>query len=259
MARLSTIVGSILRDMVNAQHQANLYATTLKSMYSPKGQLDEFPLPAVALGEMELCIQYGITGLLPETELCEINPLAFQAVTKNISKACAQLLLDSAIPAFSSVMRNDISEDAQALAALTRDTEKWREISAFLSHKIQEAIQKEATAIVNENGSIDQTALSQIVQNVGEEFLLNHQEIWEILDKNANADYDEKVKAAMKATVEQGLPALLQGVDVRCQHPIPPVDVCVSSEELATLPSSAIHTFRLKISPHNINMYLRDE
>ena len=34
MAQLSTIISSILRDMVFAQHQANMYAIALKDIYS---------------------------------------------------------------------------------------------------------------------------------------------------------------------------------------------------------------------------------
>ena len=49
MAQLSTIISSILRDMVFAQHQANMYAIALKDIYSKNGRLDNFSLPAVAL------------------------------------------------------------------------------------------------------------------------------------------------------------------------------------------------------------------
>ena len=100
MAQLSTIISSILRDMVFAQHQANMYAIALKDIYSKYGRLDCFALPAVALGEMDLCIQYGITDSSAEVEQYEINFPALRDIEKGISKSCAKLLLDSAIPIF---------------------------------------------------------------------------------------------------------------------------------------------------------------
>ncbi|MDE7457212.1 MAG: hypothetical protein K2M96_11015 [Prevotella sp.] len=259
MAQLSTIISSILRDMVNAQHQTNLYTIALKDMYGPNGQLDKFSLPAVALGEMELCIQYGITDSSSAVGLCELNPPALLDATKNVSNACAQLLLDSAISTFNNMMPDNIPEDAKNLITLEKNTEKWNDFSAFLGHKIQETLQRESTTIIKKDGSIDEAALLQIVLYVGEEFLLDHKEVQEILDRHINTDYNEQVKAAMMAAIEKELPGLLRDVNAKRKQSIPSVDVCVSSEELAALPNSAIHTFRLQVSPNNINMYLRDE
>ena len=57
MAQLSTIISSILRDMVSAQHEANMYAASLEEIYRRDGRLEGFHLPAIALGELELGIQ----------------------------------------------------------------------------------------------------------------------------------------------------------------------------------------------------------
>ena len=240
MAQLSTIISSILRDMVFAQHQANMYSIALKDIYSKYGRLDSFALPAVALGEMDLCIQYGITDSSAEVEQYEINFPALRDIEKGISKSCAKLLLDSAIPIFNEVLPDRATEDTAPLQTLEDDKKTKRDFSAFLSRKIQRA-------------------MARIVLSVGEDSLLNHGDIREMLDQNVNGEYDEKVKAAMRTAVEQGLPALLQDVNVKRKRLMPSIDVCVSSEELAKLPEDAIHTLRFKVSPNNINIYLKDE
>ena len=145
------------------------------------------------------------------------------------------------------------------MQTLEDDKKTKRDFSAFLSRKIQRAIQKEYTAIIQDNGSINEKTLARIVLSVGEDSLLNHGDIREMLDQNVNGEYDEKVKAAMRTAVEQGLPALLQDVNVKRKRLMPSIDVCVSSEELAKLPEDAIHTLRFKVSPNNINIYLKDE
>ena len=249
MAQLSTIISSILRDMVFAQHQANMYAIALKDIYSKNGRLDNFSLPAVALGEMDFSIQYGITDSSAEAEQYEINFPVLRDIVKGISKSCAKLLLDSAIPAFNEVLSDKATEDIAPLQTLEADKKTRRDFSAFLSRKIQMAIQKETTAIIQDDGSINEKTLARVVLSVGEDSLLNHGDI----------EYDEKVKAAMKIAVEQGLPALLQDVNVKRKRLMPSVDVCVTSEELAKLPEDAIHTLHFKVSPNNINIYLKDE
>ena len=110
MAQLSTIISSILRDMVFAQHQANMYAIALKDIYSKNGRLDNFSLPAVALGEMDFCIQYGITDSSAEVEQYEINYPALRDIVKGIAKSCAKLLLDSTIPIFSEVLQTKLQK-----------------------------------------------------------------------------------------------------------------------------------------------------
>ena len=134
-----------------------------------------------------------------------------------------------------------------------------RDIEKGISKSIQRAIQKEYTAIIQDDGSVNEKTLARIVLSVGEDSLLNHGDIREMLDQNVNGEYDEKVKAAMRTAVEQGLPALLQDVNVKRKRLMPSIDVCVSSEELAKLPEDAIHTLRFKVSPNNINIYLKDE
>lgn len=62
MAQLSKILGSILRDMVSAQHEANMYALKLSSAYRNQNQAASLNPPVVCLGEMELMLRCGFTG-----------------------------------------------------------------------------------------------------------------------------------------------------------------------------------------------------
>lgn len=85
MAQLSTIVSSILRDMVYAQHQANMYAISLEDVYRKNGRLEDFAMPAIALGEMQLSLRYGIADSSVEIEQYEINYPALREMAKTFS------------------------------------------------------------------------------------------------------------------------------------------------------------------------------
>ncbi len=258
MAQLSTVISSILRDMVIAQHQANLYAMTLKDMYGKNGRLDSFPLPAVALGEMEISIQYSITDAAAEVEQLETNFPALRDFVRSVSWSSAGLLLDSAVPVLMEAMPVMSSRDASPPLALG-DEAKMRDFRSFLSRKTQKSLQKDITAIVSEDGSINQKSLAKIILAVGEEWLLNQKDIREMLDKNDGEGYDDRVRNFMRDAVSHGLPALLQGVNVKRKRMVPSVDVCVSSEELSKLPEDSIHALHFKVTPDKINMYLKDE
>lgn len=85
MAQLSTIISSILRDMIVAQHEANMYAMSLEDVYKQNGRLEQFALPTVAVGEVELDLRYGVKSDSAQTEQYEINYPLLRKVAKQIS------------------------------------------------------------------------------------------------------------------------------------------------------------------------------
>ena len=111
MAQLSTIVSSILRDMVYAQHQANMYAVSLEDIYRKGGRLEDFAMPAIALGEMELSLRYGIADSSAQVEQYEINYPVLREMAKTFSRAGAVLLIDSVLPALRQSMPQNISAE----------------------------------------------------------------------------------------------------------------------------------------------------
>lgn len=73
MAQLQSIISSVLRDVLVAQHEANIYSMSLCESYRKDGHTELFPLPAIAIGEMELEIRYGIKAVAAQSIQFEIN------------------------------------------------------------------------------------------------------------------------------------------------------------------------------------------
>ena len=155
MAQLSTIIGSILRDMVYAQHQANMYASTLEEAYRKSGRLEQFAMPAIALGEMELTVRYGITETDKETEQFEVNYPVLRDNIRHICRAGAKLLIRSALPILKTILKNTPKIGDVHIGELDSNPELRRKFSAFLSHKIYIAIQNDPLAITNDDGTIN--------------------------------------------------------------------------------------------------------
>lgn len=62
MAQLHSIIGSILRDIIAAQHEANLYSCSLSESYGKEGKTRDFQLPGVIISDMELELKYGVNS-----------------------------------------------------------------------------------------------------------------------------------------------------------------------------------------------------
>lgn len=60
MARLQDVIASVLRDVLSAQHQANLLTESLAEQYREAGVMHQLNLPAVTIGDLELSFRFAI-------------------------------------------------------------------------------------------------------------------------------------------------------------------------------------------------------
>lgn len=63
MARLQDVIASVLRDVLSAQHQANLLTESLADQYREVGVMHQLNLPAVTIGDLELSFRFAIKTL----------------------------------------------------------------------------------------------------------------------------------------------------------------------------------------------------
>ena len=258
MAQLSTIIGSILRDMVYAQHQANMYASTLEEAYRKSGRLEQFAMPAIALGEMELTVRYGITETDKEIEQFEVNYPVLRDNIRHICRAGAKLLIRSALPILKTILKNTPKIGDVHIGELDSNPELKLKFSAFLSHKIYIAIQNDPLAITNDDGTINEEVITNIYVHICEEYLLHHDEIEEIIAQHKDDNITEKVTNAVREAAELEVPSIVAGMNNKRKRMMPSVDVVVGTEELNKLPEEAIHTLHFKVTPQTINLYTKE-
>lgn len=134
MAQLSTIISSILRDMIVAQHEANMYAMSLEDVYKQNGRLEQFALPTVAVGEVELDLHYGVKSDSVQTEQYEINYPQLRKVAKQISTNFAKAIIKSTLPVLQSLFpENNTDGGIKVLANFAVDDNLKRNIEFFES------------------------------------------------------------------------------------------------------------------------------
>lgn len=259
MAQLSTIVSSILRDMVYAQHQANMYAVSLEDIYRKDGRLEDFAMPAIALGEMELSLRYGIADSSAQVEQYEINYPMLREMAKTFSRSGAVLLIDTVLPALKQAMPQNISAEDNYLDLIDRDPALKQNLSAYLSHKILKRLQTDATSIAKDDGSVNQDVMKKILMTSAEGDILYHDELSEMIAAYGSRGVRANVLTAISPVIDQALPAMIKDANLMRKRLMPSVDVIVNTAELSKLPVEAIHTLTFKISPQNLKIYSTDE
>lgn len=259
MAQLSKIIGAVLRDMVLAQHEANMYAVSLEEVYKKNGRLEKFSLPSVAMGEVELSLRYGVTDDSAQTEQYEINYPELRKIFQELSLQLARIALSSTLPVIQGAFPDDSTgEEGNLVAELARTHDLQRDFCAFLGRRILKSMQESFTALLNADGTVNGKVLLACAVAACDEHLLHHGELTGLFNPTGGDIVRGRAREAMQTAMEEALPKLLKDVNLKRKRLLPSVEVTVSSEELAKLPDECIHTLRFHVSPNSIR-YMEDE
>lgn len=256
MAQLSTIISSILRDMIVAQHEANMYAMSLEDVYKQNGRLEQFALPTVAVGDVELDLRYGVKSDSSQTEQYEINYPQLRKLSVSISQQFAKAVVGRALPLLQSAFPYDgTDEEAKVLADFAANKNLQQKYCAFLGRKILKAMQESFTSLINEDGSINSQKLLDTINMACDEYLFNHEDLRVLFERIKGKDIQGQVRTSIQETLTDLMPKVLKNVNLKRKRIMPSMDVILNSDELANLPEECLHTLHFHVSPNNIKLY----
>lgn len=259
MAQLSTIISSILRDMISAQHEANKYAMSLSEDYKKDKHMEKLALPTIALGEMDLNIHYGIKDIKENKQQHEIN---YSKLNDELQILCKHLTVSSVNTIIAYVKKTGIDNNPDSLNLIEKMhemSEVKEKFSTFLSRKIYKSIQKNYAQILDKNGTIIRTEFLGIVNKIIDKELLLHQELTNLFMSEKGSIVLEGAQKELAKILEKTLPKKFSNDYLIHDQKIPTLDVIINSEELAKLPKDSIHTFQFKVTPNHLNMDVLDD
>lgn len=251
MAQLSRILGSILKDMVAAQHEANMYAIKLSAAYRNRNQAVSFDSPGACLGEVELMLHCGFTGETVKGEMYEIDQTTVLRVIGTLSSEIAESMVTcilSEIIAHSAEHR----DGEGPIARLNREKAMRSNFASFLERRLYSYMKGHRDEFINLDGSIDIERLRESVMFVAEDRILSHSDLEDVFAGDASGQLLKSIMEKLGMHVNMILPRILKDVQVGKLNDYDSLDVEVSAVELAKLPEECIQTFRLKIFPRDI-------
>lgn len=250
MAQLSSVIGSILRDIISAQHEANLYSLSLSENYGKDGKIKDFQLPGVVISDMELELKYGVIRSDENLEQFNIKYNKFRQFIKALCSEAAAVTITSAV---SSVLGSDIRNDDGGrifFSRLEKEEELNRNFRNFLSRNMRNAFRSGLYDSVDHNTGevIVDVTVSKLMDVVARKFLG---------DSELSSLFKGSDGTELKNNVVEDITNALTGLVKRCAEGknfkrvkvFPQLDVAVTADELAKMPEDAIHTFKLKFSP----------
>lgn len=255
MAQLSSVIGSILRDIISAQHEANLYSLSLSENYGKDGKVKDFQLPGVFISDMELDLKYGVISSNENLEQFNIKFNKFRQFIKSLCTEAAKVTITSIV---STVLNSDIEreeEDKAFFYRLKKEDELYREFQNFLSHNMRNSfISNLHEAVDGKTGEVNCDVVTKKLMDVVSRKFLGDTDLNRLFEGRNGKD----LKTAAEKNVREALNGLVQkcaeGNNFKRVKVFPQLDVAVTADELAKMPEDAIHSFKLKFSPTTCNI-----
>lgn len=250
MARLRSIIGSILRDIISAQHEANLYSLSLSENYGKDGKAKDFQLPNVLISDMELELKYGVVG----TEDCsEEHNFRYSKLRNFIRELCSEAAKTTITSITTTIFTSENQrkkDNKQFFLRLKQEEILNREFRSFLMRNMRQAFNNSIHEVIETSGGY---IVSEIVVD----------RLMEVVRKKILDDTDLSILfggtdgKALKAEAEQNVKHDLEGlvrdeskdISFKRTKTFTLLNIAVTADELAEMPKDAIHSFKLKFSP----------
>ena len=247
MAQLSSVIGSILRDIVSAQHEANLYSLSLGDSYGKDGKAKDFQLPNVMVSDMELDLKYGVKSASESQQQFNIKYDKFRQFLKELCEQVARVAISSAV---TTVMTSDIERnegEKHFFERLKKENKLHQEFCTFLSRNMRNSFRNNLyDAVDSSNGSVNNDVLYDT----------------DLDDLFAGED-GEKLRDTAEKNIIKAMEAIVKKLSVdanfKSLHSFPQLDVAITADELMNMPEEAIHSFKIKFSPRNYSVSQTDD
>lgn len=250
MAQLSSVIGSILRDIISAQHEANLYSLALSENYGKDGKVKDFQLPGVYISDMALELKYGVISSEENQEQFNIRFNRFRQFVRALCAEAARTAIASAVYSVLDAASDRDEEDKQFFLRLKKEEELNRSFRNFLSRHMRGAL------FANLHESVDRST-GEVLADVVVKKLMDTVSRKFLGDPDLDSLFCGKDGKAMRETAEADIREALEGLvkqmsegqNFKRVKKFPRLDVAVTADELSRIPEDAIHVFRLNFSP----------
>lgn len=249
MANLSAVIGSVLRDVIAAQHEANLYSLSLSENYGKDGKVKDFQLPGVVISEMEMELRYGVLSADVSWEQCSIN---FGEYRRFLATVCAEAAQTAVEAVCDTVLeaRVEREEDREFFVHLRMDAALYGKFMNFIFRNMKGAFALNLAETVDAatGRMLKQVVLRRLMGVVRRRFLADS-DLDALFADVEGRRLRDRVLAAAETELGALLDQLAEGMDFRKKTVFPQLDVTVTADDLARMPQEAVHVFRLKFVP----------
>ena len=253
MTSIRRVVRSLLRDVIQAQHDANLFSQQLSEEYAATGAGAVFSLPAAQVGELEIEIKYAIASKKPEDTIrTEVNAREEKRFITALARELSQLIVTKIMV---EVQESGVAYQDNGFGYID-DLGSHTGLTDYIADRMTELLMENSNNMYLDGNKFDIDYIADKVLEVGEKYVVNHAEIKGLFTLEGGENLRNNIMQALDSKVTEGVRKITDEVSQEqlfrkriTKHSMP---VIVDSEALAELPAGTIQTMRVKITPQQL-------
>lgn len=254
MAQLHSIIGSILRDIVSAQHEANLYSYSLVEAYGKEGKVRDFQLPSVAISDMEMELKYGVLSTEAKAEEYNIRYVKLRKFLHELCRGCARIAIQTGSNQL--LMRNaskeiSLTKDFRSFFEnLSEDAKAYKELLTFHTRAMIATFSGVLDEVVdNETGALKKDEVLNRLMSVLNKKMLYDADLSTVFETEGGNQQRTEIAECIRKALDSYIQIEAKDMNFKRTKSFPQLDVAVTSDELSKIPEEAIHSFKLKFTP----------
>lgn len=248
MAQLNSLIGSVLRDVIRAQHEANLYSLALKEAYGENSEARGFQIPGALLGELELDLQYAVRKADVQHEESETDYPALRRFFGQLAEQLARTALTSVTTTTSSA---DAGDPEGLTLLLSQEQDLERGFGQFLGRKIGEGLNGQAAELVKADGNLDTDLLIQNVMKTIDAHLLQNPDLEQLFGaRDGDGRLREKTRSSLVTMMTVLTAKRVKDYNFVRRKVFSTQEIIITADELKKVSPEAIQSLRIRISPH---------
>lgn len=244
MTNLKQVITSILRDVVQAQHEANLYAQELASQSAGRGSV----IPLAHVGELTMGIRYAVLDGEDVTEVKVPNIKANHRIASRLSEQLARLILRKLTH---EVRQSGIAYRANGFSYID-DLGDNQELTAYIAQRMLSSLKDNTDKLYNEEQQLEVEAIADLVLAVGEQYVLRHSEIEGLFTLPGGATLLGSIRRVLDHEVSDSIRQIIdeeQTTELFEARTERSLRIEIGADKLRDYPAEAIQSVTLRVVP----------
>ena len=254
MAQLNVILGSIMRDIIMAQHEANLYSCALREQYGRDGKAKDFQLPGAVLGDMEMELNYGVINTSDNNEQYAIRYEKFNKFLRELSQHIAKRAIEI-ITDYVGTNGLQTPEGSKFMDKLKKKDETYKEYLEYIANVMNSSYDGTVHELIDrKNGTPNEEEIVNRFSDAIAKDIVNDDEVTKALINDPDGSARKAMAQRIKSEITTLVPQFCKNRKFKRTKSFPTLNVAVTADELSTMPKEAVHTCKLKFTPTSFNV-----
>lgn len=253
---LKDLLGTILSDVVRAQHESNIRTLRLSERYAADGSMAGMKMPSAMIGNLSLSLNYAIVDGIVSEEEKDVNERGVDKILRYVCNEMGELLIKT--------MVNGIQHSPVDYRTSYSFVDTLPSNAEFLKHirrRFYALLSEERESLLDKQGKMNEDVIRRILLPAAVEYLLDHEDIRGLFMQQDASGLKDFIYQDFERVMVKELDDVLRESSIKSFHRIQrygSLRVEIGDEQLAQLPPESVHTMTITINPATQEIDLKD-